>query len=354
MAEDLEVVHHNPHDHDEGGGPIKTFLEHLEDLRWTLIKCAVAIFLGFLVCLGGAQQIITFLKWPLEQAEKIRQTKEPMVVVSLGTNVFHRAPASQFQLGSAPSTTPSTNSFAPTNPTYFKLVPVPIEPGQSPALPAGGFLLSMQVDTNPPAAATKSIKVDLTILGPIDGFALMMQIAIFGGITVSAPFILFFLGQFILPALHIHEKRFLFRAAGIATGLFLLGVTFCYLLVLVICLSTTVAFANWLGFTSDIWRADSYISFVCWFMLGSGIAFELPLVLLTLVKIGILDHKKLNDFRAYWVVVGLVLCGFVTPDGNPLTMLLMFLPLHGLYEISVLIAYAWYRQGLKAAGTGAT
>jgi sec-independent protein translocase protein TatC len=147
----------------------------------------------------------------------------------------------------------------------------------------------------------------------------------------------------------MHEKKFVFRAAGIATGLFLLGVAFCYLLVLIICLSTTVAFANWLGFTSDLWRADSYISFVCWFMLGTGIAFELPLVLLTLVKIGILNHKKLNDFRAYWVVVGLVICGFVTPDGNPLTMLLMFLPLHVLYEVSVIIAYVWYRRDLKAA-----
>lgn len=340
MADDLEVVHHPGEDPEEAGGPVKTFLEHLEDLRWTLVRCAVAIFLGFVVCLGGAREIIEFLKWPLVQAEKIRQTQDPTVVISLGTNVFHRALAKNFPL--VPSDT--TNAT-----TYFRMVPVRIDAGQIPAMPEGGFVMSLQSDTNPPPAAKKSIHVDLTVLGPVESFALMMQIAIFGGITVAAPFVLFFIGQFVLPALHVHEKRFLYKAAGIATFLFLLGVAFCYLLILVICLSTTVAFANWLGFTSEIWRADSYISFVCWFMLGTGISFELPLVLLSLVKIGILDHKKLAGFRAYFVVAGLTISGFITPDGNPLTMLMLYVPLHILYEISVVIAYVWYRNDLKAS-----
>lgn len=336
MADELEVVHTptpEPNE-DEGGGPVKTFLEHLEDLRWTLIKVAVSFLLGFIVCLSGAQYIIKFLTWPLEKAESVRSGKDPDVVISLGTNVFHRATVKQFPVGGLSE---KTN-------TYFRLRPVVVEAGQLPSLPGGGYVMAMEMDTNPPPAALKSIKVSLSILGPVDAFVLLMQIAMFGGATVAAPFILFFIGQFVLPALHVHEKRFLFRAAGVATGLFLTGVAFCYLLVLVICLSTTVSFANWLGFTSEIWRADAYISFVCWFMLGMGIAFELPLVLLTLVKIGILDAKKLSAFRAYWVVVGLVICGFVTPDGNPLTMMMMFLPLHILYEISVMIAWTWARK----------
>ncbi|HTH47526.1 MAG TPA: twin-arginine translocase subunit TatC, partial [Candidatus Limnocylindria bacterium] len=75
-----------------------------------------------------------------------------------------------------------------------------------------------------------------------------------------------------------------------------------------------------------------------------GIAFQLPLVLLTLVKIGILNATKLSQFRMYWVVAGLVIAAFITPDGNPINMMLLFLPLHVLYEISVVIAWWWERQ----------
>ena len=83
-----------------------------------------------------------------------------------------------------------------------------------------------------------------------------------------------------------------------------------------------------------------------------GFAMRLCLVLLTLVKIGLLDAAKLSKFRMYWVVAGLAIAGFITPDGNPFTMVLMFLPLHLLYEISVLIAWWWERKERKAAAIG--
>ena len=85
-------------------------------------------------------------------------------------------------------------------------------------------------------------------------------------------------------------------------------------------------------------------------MLGMGAAFQLPLVLLTLVKIGILDHIKLAKMRSYVVVGELVMAAFITPDGNPLNMMLMAVPLHLLYEISTLIAWWWARQARKQAG----
>ena len=72
-------------------------------------------------------------------------------------------------------------------------------------------------------------------------------------------------------------------------------------------------------------------------------------MLLTLVKIGILDAHKLSKLRMYWVVSAMVLCGFVTPDGNPLTMLLLFVPLHVLYELSVLVAWFWERKEKQIA-----
>lgn len=317
---------------ESGGGPVKTFLEHLEDLRWTIVKCTIAIALGVIICLSAGKQIVAIVGWPLQQAKKLRTDPEVRVVISLGTNFFARVPVRDFPFAGA-----STNLD-----TYLRLAPITL---------GGQTILGLVADTNPPISSTDNMRLDLKVYSPGGGFVIAMQIAIFGGMTLSAPFVLFFIGQFVLPAMHIHEKKFLFRVSGFATLLFFLGIAFCYFVMLPITFSTTTVFSNWIGFAADEWKADDYISFTCWFLLGMGISFELPLVLLTLVKIGLLTSRQLNQFRMYWVVAGLVISGFVTPDGNPLTMLLMFLPLHLLYEISVVIAWFWGRKERAAEAT---
>jgi len=155
----------------------------------------------------------------------------------------------------------------------------------------------------------------------------------------------------VLPALKLKEKEFVLRAIGVGGVLFLLGMAFCYLIMLPVALNATVQFSNWLGFGADEWRAEDYISFVCVFMLVMGVSFELPIVILALVKVGLLDFQKLNSFRAYWVVLELVICAFLTPSGDPFTMFLMALPLHLLYEISTGISWYWdWRERKQMAG----
>ncbi|MFM8357396.1 MAG: twin-arginine translocase subunit TatC, partial [Verrucomicrobiota bacterium] len=307
MSEEPELLPVEADPPDEGGGPVKTFLEHLEDLRWTLVKSVVAVVVAILACLSGANWIIKVLTWPLEKAEGLKTEPEARLVVTLGTNVFSRMTVSEAARHGFPLA--STNED-----TFLRLAPLQV---------GTNWILGLAPDTNPPPASAYRNPVTLSILGPAKAFAVLMEVAVYGGFVLATPFILFFLGQFILPALHIHEKRLLFKVAGAGTGLFMLGVAFCYFLILVICLSTTQTFTRWLGFSADLWSADEYISFVCWFMLGMGVAFQLPLVLLTLVKIGILDAAKLSKFRSYWVVAGLLIAAFITPDGNPLNMLLL-------------------------------
>ncbi len=328
--------HHKPESglepvaEEEGGGPVKTFIEHLEDLRWTLIKCAVAYAVSFILCLSGANYITGFLKWPLEQAMNKRVTSNHSITYLVGTNVIGREPT----LGSSLPGVPTNAS------SVYRLTPVQI---------GTNWVAAFQIDTNPPVSALRQSTVELKNFGPISAFNIVMQIALYGGLTVAAPFLLLFIGQFVLPALHVPEKKFLYKVAGWASFLFLLGVTLCYLIFLIICLSTTVSFSNWLGFGSDQWQAEQYISFVLWFMVGMGVAFQLPLVLLTLVKIGILDAAKLSSFRMYWVVIGMVIAAFITPDGNPINMVILFLPLEILYEITVIVAWYWDRKAKRMA-----
>ena len=94
------------------------------------------------------------------------------------------------------------------------------------------------------------------------------------------------------------------------------------------------------------WKADDYISFVCKFMLGMGLGFEMPVVILTLVKLGVLNYRILKAGRRYMIVINLVLGAILTtPEVN--TQIIMFVPLQLLYEISVWIAWYWERQDKK-------
>ena len=71
---------------EDGGGPVKTFLEHLEDLRWLLIKSGAALLVSMIVCLYGTGQIVSILKWPLRQAALIRVGHAQKTLVRFGTN----------------------------------------------------------------------------------------------------------------------------------------------------------------------------------------------------------------------------------------------------------------------------
>src|SRR5215510_5442229 len=107
-----------------------------------------------------------------------------------------------------------------------------------------------------------------------------------------------------------------------------------------VALGASAMYSNWLGFEANQWRAEDYISFVCKFMLGMGIGFQLPVVLLTLVKIGVLSYRTLRRMWRYMVVINLVLGALLTTP-EVITQVMMAVPLYLLYEISVWVAWYW-------------
>jgi sec-independent protein translocase protein TatC len=118
-------------------------------------------------------------------------------------------------------------------------------------------------------------------------------------------------------------------------------------------LAASQMYSNWLGFGALQWRAEDYISFVCKFLLGMGLGFELPVVLLTLVKLGVLSYTSLRKMWRYMIVIVLVLGGFLTTP-EVLTQVMMAGPLYMLYEISVWIAWYWeWRDRKRAARANA-
>ncbi len=310
---------------EDGGGPVKPFLDHLEDLRWTIIKVLAAVVLSMMLCLVAGNQLVLVLKWPLRQAQDLIASTNRIATVRWGDSVLGKIPVSGL----------------PTNLVgHDKSVSLMVS-----LVPDGNeFKLVVRPDTNAPVESVSRDLVPLKNYGPIGGLTVALDIALYGGIALSFPFILLFIGQFVVPALKKKEKRFLYRAVGIGIGLFLTGVAFCYFVLMQVTLLATVQFSQWLGFLADEWRAEDYIDFVIKMMLAVGLSFQLPVVVLTLVRIGILDYKKLKSYRSYFIVANMVVCAVVTPSGDPFTMLLLAVPVQVLYEISVFIAKGWWRR----------
>jgi len=321
-------------DEEEGGGPVKPFLDHLEDLRWTLVKSISSVVVGMLICLVAGNYLIAFLLWPLKQSEHLFQRDDPRVALVVGTNVLARLPLEQFG---------GTNFWGTNRLGSFHLAPLKVE---------SNTVLALQPVFGEPDVPPPSMVV-IKNYGPIEGIMVALKLALYGGLVISSPFVFFFIGQFVLPALRVREKKILYTAVAYGSGLFFIGVAFCYLVVMVFAIGATVEFSKWLGFGADEWRADAYIGFVVKFMLGMGLAFELPVVILVLVKIGILDYERLKGFRQWAIVGNLVLSAFVTPSGDPVTMLIMAIPLQMLYEISVLVAWYWDRKERRQAAVEA-
>jgi sec-independent protein translocase protein TatC len=317
---------------EEEGGPVKSFLEHLEDLRWVLIKSVVTVGIGMLLCLIAANYVIDIVKWPLLRADHMK--KNPPHTITL---FFANTVLTTFK----PATNGFGNVMMGTN-RELALELVPIDNGSN-------SLLAVRTVSDPTRLAMVANRPTLLRnLSPVGGFWVAFQVALYGGIVLAAPCLIYYIGNFVLPALKYKEKKYVLRGFAIGTGLFMAGVCFCYFALLPVALRASVQYSEWLGFSADEWRAEDYISFVCKFLLGMGLGFELPVVILTLVKIGILDYAKLAAMRRYMIVVNLIL-GAVLTTPEVITQVLMFVPLQLLYEITVWIAWYWEWREKKRA-----
>jgi sec-independent protein translocase protein TatC len=331
MADDLESERPDGAE----GGPVKSFLEHLEDFRWVLIKSSVALAVAMLLCLIAGNYVVGIIKWPLTRAKISWPGTNQIAVVSFGTNHlgnFQLAPEQQKSLNLG------TNRF----------VAVEVEPLTIGTNQVLGWRVS---DDAKAVTGAQQMHIDLVNLSPAGGFFVAFQVALYGGMVLASPFIFYFVVSFIFPALKVRERKYVYRGLFFGVGLFLLGISFCYFILMPVALAASQMYSQWLGFGAFQWRAEDYISFVCRFMLGMGLGFELPVVLLTLVKIGVLNYSTLRKMWRYMLVINFIL-GAVLTTPEVLTQILMAVPLYMLYEITVWIAWYWDRQERKRAAAG--
>ena len=314
---------------EDEGGPIKSFLEHLEDLRWVLIKSCAAAGVAMLGCLLAGNYVVQVLEWPLKRAP-IKQPKFTQSArVLIGTNQLG---VIQITTNDPLSAITGTNRFV-----RLQIEPITINDRQ---------VLGVTAQKDDEALQHQKLPIEIINLSPAGSFIVATKVAFYGGLVVSAPFIFYFVASFVFPALKMRERKYIYRGLGFGAGLFMAGICFCYFVLMPVALAASARYAEWMGFTANQWRAEEYIGFVCKFMLGMGLGFELPVVVLTLVKIGVLDYRMLSHARRYVIVINFVL-GAVLTTPEVITQVLMALPLQLLFEVSVWIAWYWERQEKK-------
>jgi sec-independent protein translocase protein TatC len=173
-------------------------------------------------------------------------------------------------------------------------------------------------------------------LRPFGQIFLYFQVALIGGVVLSIPNLFYQLWKFISPALRKSERKHVALIVIYSSLCFLAGIVFAYFIMLPL----TMKFAAQFGSEAiqNQFAIDEYFSIIISVMLAAGIVFELPMISFFLSKLGILTPAFMRKYRKHSIVVILILAAFLTPGTDPVSQLILAIPLVILYEFSIYIS----------------
>ena len=175
------------------------------------------------------------------------------------------------------------------------------------------------------------INVELT-----QQFLTHMRVALWGGLILVSPYIIYQMFAFVAPGLYAVEKRLALRSVGAGYLLFLAGVALNYFIIF----PFTVRFLGGYQVSAEVSNTitlSSYISVLGVMSLLMGAVFELPVLCWLLAKIGVLKASFMRKYRRHAIVVIVILGAIITPTGDPFTLSLVAVPIYLLWELSILI-----------------
>ncbi len=242
------------------GDVVKPFLDHLEDLRWTLVKMAVSLVAAMSLSFLFVRDISEIVRRPLE----VLQGNEPLIT-----------------------------------------------------------------------------------LGVTDAFMISLQLAFYSGIVLSFPLLVFFLAEFVLPALTSKERRILLPAIAAGFVLFGAGAVVSYYYVLPSTLSWFRAYAASMGMDPR-WQARDYFAFVTHLTISCGLFCELPVGVIGMAALGLVTFPMLSKSRPYAITAILVLVAVLSPTPDPFTFMMLAAPVVAIYEACIWIVWIMDRRRMKA------
>jgi sec-independent protein translocase protein TatC len=173
----------------------------------------------------------------------------------------------------------------------------------------------------------------LVSLSPTENFVTYFRVALFAGIALAMPVILYEIYAYIDPALLPNERRFI-RLMGLPViALFIVGMLFCYFILLPNAIKFLINFGS--EVIENQLRASDYLSFVTVFILGMGIVFEVPVIIFALVRIHVLSRAWLAKQRRYVFFLAFLIGAVITPTPDPFNQTLVAIPMYLLFELGL-------------------
>jgi sec-independent protein translocase protein TatC len=197
--------------------------------------------------------------------------------------------------------------------------------------PYRSALAQLPPDARPPG----SLSGKLVYSGPVDSFLIRLKVGFFSGLFIALPVLLYQLWRFITPGLTKRERRLAIPFVVSSFLLFAAGVAFAF-----VTIPRGLSFLLSFGGESlvPLLTVDRYFSFLIFLVLGFGLSFEIPLLMVFLAAARVITSAQMRKWRRYVYFASIVLAAVITPTQDPYTMLLMGIPLILFYEAAILIS----------------
>ena len=182
-----------------------------------------------------------------------------------------------------------------------------------------------------------SIDMNLQVLKVTSMFTVKLSIALFGGIFMGLPVIMYQFWRFISPAFEKEHGVAVFITILFSTLFFVLGMSFAYFIIVPFSLSFFTSLTTDVVNVNYNFTLEGYLIYILWLVFGCGLLFQLPVISIFFTRIGILTPAFLREYRKYAIVIALILGAVLTPP-DPVSQILIVIPLILLYEFSILIS----------------
>ena len=320
-----------------------TFGEHLDELRSTLIKSILALVIGFLVALLFARNVVQYVQKPLKDA--LKDYYSTLARNEYARKLTEEHPNDDATQSDAAADRLQEHQFVAEE-RYLSRQEVAdilkqIEPkadGKPEVVaPVPDKLLGPDdiVKFRTYHRVEDDPRVRVIGLKVEEPFVIFMKAAVVTGAIFASPFIFYFIWQFVAAGLYPHEQRYVHIFLPFSLILFLSGAALAFFGVFQFVLRFFFGFSGWMGIDLEP-RITDWLSFVLILPLGFGLAFQLPLVMLFLERIGIFTVASyLSSWRMSVLVIAFLAMLFTPSD--PYSMLLMMLPLIGLYFFGIML-----------------
>lgn len=173
--------------------------------------------------------------------------------------------------------------------------------------------------------------VELIVVTPVDAILAEITVGLFLALVLTSPIAAYHAARFFGPALHPTERDLVLKVVPVVTGLFLAGCLFALLFIVPFAFEFLYAYGRALGALTFI-TAQEFVSFTVLLVVAFGLSFELPVVMVALGEVGVSSDLWAENWRIAVVAI-FVFAAFITPDGSGVTMMIVGLPLTGLYGL---------------------